>query len=199
MTVARRSNGELVVHNAIALEESAMKELESFGPIGFIVVPNGVHRLDAPRFKERYPNAKVVCPEGSKKKVSQVVPVDLTYDAFPKDDRIELRTLEGTNRAEGVMIVTTNAGTSLVFNDALFNMPHLPGVQGFVLRHVTQSSGGPRVSRIFRLAMMKDKAAFRTSLRALAETPDLRRILCSHHETIDVDPRGTLTRVADAV
>ncbi len=196
MTVARREDGSLVVHNAMALEESAMNELDGFGPVAFVVVPNGYHRLDAPKFKERYPNAKIVCPEGAKKKVAEVVPIDLTYDEFPNDARVELRNLEGVKHAEGVMIVRTPSGTSLVFNDAVFNMPHLPGLQGLVLRHVTQSSGGPRVSRLFRLGVLKDKAAFAADLEKLAATPDLRRILCSHHETIDVDPGGTLARVA---
>jgi hypothetical protein len=202
MVIARRTDGLLVVHNAMALEESAMKALEALGPVGFVVVPSGVHRLDAPLFKERYPNATFVCPAGARKKVEEVVPVDLTYDDFPHDDAVELRSLEGVKRAEGVMIVRAKgdepgaSGASLVFNDALFNMPHLPGLKGFVLKHVLQSSGELHVSRLFRLAVLKDKAAFARDLASLAETPDLRRILVAHHEVLEHDPAGALARVA---
>ena len=83
----------------------------------------------------------------------------------------------------------------LVFADAVFNMPHLPGLQGFVLRYITGSSGGPRVSRVARLFMIKNKAAFAAHLERLA-TDDLRRVIVAHHQTITDDPAGMLRRVA---
>lgn len=196
MTVARRTDGSLVVHNAIALEQDEMMALDALGPVRFIVVPNGFHRLDAPLFKQRYPEAKVVAPVGSKKKVEQVVPVDLVYEDFPSDEAVELRTLSGFGGAEGVMIVKSTGGASLVFNDAVFNMPHVPGLQGFVLKHVTKSTGGPCVSNVVRLFLLKDKAAFRADLEALAKTPNLRRIVMSHHEVIDQDAAEALTKIA---
>ena len=81
------------------------------------------------------------------------------------------------------MTVRSSDGVSLVFNDALFNMPHLGGVQGFVLKYITQSSGDLHVSRIARLFIVKDRAAFRAHIERLAETPELRRVLVSHHLT----------------
>ena len=66
MTIARLGDGRLVIHNAIALEEPLMKEIESFGTVDAIVVPNGFHRLDSKVFKARYPNAKVYCPTAAK-------------------------------------------------------------------------------------------------------------------------------------
>ena len=199
MTIAKRADGQLVVHNAVAIEESAMKEIEASGPIGFIVVPNSYHRLDAPAFKKRYPNAKVVCPPGARKKVEEVVPVDHTYADYPADDRVSLRTVAGTKEGEGVMTVVTPGGSTLVFNDAVFNMPHLSGVQGFVLKHLTQSTGGPKLSRVVRLFVIKDKAAFRADLEALAKTPNLKRIIVSHHEMIEGDPAATLATIASSV
>lgn len=199
MTVARRADGQLVIHNAVPLDEPSMKTIEAAGPVGFIVVPNGWHRLDAAVFKKRYPSAKVVAPSGSRKKVEEVVPVDYTFEDFPSDSVVSMRTLSGLKEAEGIMIVKSPKGTTLVFTDGLFNMPHLPGVQGFVLKHLTQSSGGPRVSRIFRMLALKDKAAYRADLEALAATPNLKRIIVGHHETIDSDPAGTLRSVAATV
>jgi len=70
------------------------------------------------------------------------------------------------------------------------------GFSGFVFKHVTRSSGGPRVSRIARLFLVKDKAAFRAHLERLASTKDLRRVIVSHHETITEDPAGALRAVA---
>lgn len=196
MTVARMEGGELVVHSAMALEESAMKELDAVGPVRFILVPNRWHRLDAPRYAKRYPDAKVLCPAGSRKGVEQVCRVDGTYADFPSDGRVRLDALDGVGHVEGVMIVEEESGVTLVMNDALFNMPHRTGVSGFILRHITQSSGGPRVSRLIRLFLLKDKAAFRANLERLAELPRLRRIVVAHHETIEDDPAGVLRQVA---
>lgn len=196
MTVARMQDGRLVIHSAIALEETAMAELEAFGPVSFVVVPNHWHRLDAARFATRYPDAKVLCPPGSRKKVEQVCRVDGSYDAFLSDGRVRLELLDGVNELEGVMHVQEEDGVTLVFNDALFNMPHKTGLSGFILRHVTGSSGGPRVSRLVRTFVLKDKRAFRAHLERLAATPGLRRIVVAHHQTIEDEPARALREVA---
>ncbi len=199
MTVAKMAGDRLVIHNGIALEESAMKDLEALGQVAFLVVPNAFHRLDAPRFAKRYPDAKVLCPPGARKKVEAVVRVDGTYADFPSDPHVSFEVLDGAGGGEGVMIVKDEDGATLVFNDAIFNMPHQPGVGGFFLKHLTSSSGGPRVSRISKLFLVKDKPAFKAHLTRLAETPDLRRIIVSHHETIAGEPGRTLREVAAAV
>ena len=196
MTVARRADGRLVVHNAVALEDDAMQQIESWGEVGFLVVPNGYHRLDARVFHERYPSARVLCPAGATKRVAQVVSVSGSYDEFPADEAVSLQTLDGTGGAEGAMLVRADDGTSVVLNDAVFNMPHVRGFTGFVLRRITASTGGPRVSRVARLFMIEDKAAFAAHLARLAELPDLRRVVVSHHETIDVEPARVLREVA---
>lgn len=196
MTIARRGTGELVIHNGIALEEQAMQQIEAWGDPAHLLVPNGYHRLDAPAYKKRYPGVKVLCPSGARKRVKEVVPVDGTYEDFPGDDAIQLETIDGLANQEGVMIVRSEDGATLVFNDLLFNMPHGKGVMGFIFQHLTQSTGGPRFSRIVRWFLIKDRHALRANLERLAETPELSRIIVSHHRVITDDPAGTLRRVA---
>jgi hypothetical protein len=199
MTVAKRADGALVIHNAMALEDAAMREIEAWGEVAFVIVPSGYHRMDAPAFHERYPKAKILCPSGARKKVEQVVPVSGTYEDFPADEAVRFEMLDGLRGAEGVMIVRSKEGTSVVFTDALFNMPHPPGFTGFVFKHVTASSGGPRVSRVTRLFLVKDNAAFRASLERLAQISDLRRIIVAHHETVEVEPSRVLLQVASTL
>jgi hypothetical protein len=196
MAIAQRSDGGLVVHGAIAVDDATRAAIEALGPIAAIVVPNGYHRLDAPAFHARYPEAKVWCAPGSRRRVEQVVPVDATYDALPPDPAVTIETAPGTGDREGAMIVRGAGGTSVVLNDLVFNMPHLAGWPGFLLRRVTGSSGGPRISRLSRLALIADKRAARAYLERLAAIPDLRRVLVAHHETIEGDVAGTLRRVA---
>lgn len=200
MTIAKRaSDGSLVVHNGIALDEDAMREIDRWGEVRAIIVPNGYHRLDAKVFADRYPKARVLCPEGARKKVAEVVGVAGNYANFGADEAISFETLDGTNEAEGVMIVRSKDGVTLVFNDAVFNMPHLPGVKGFVLKHMTGSSGGPKITNIVRWFIIKEKAAFRAHLERLAKTPNLARIVVSHHETIDANAAKVLSAVAAQV
>jgi len=196
MTIARQQDEKLVIHSGIALEEAAMKRIDDWGEVGTIIVPNGYHRLDAPAFKQRYPEARVICPRGARKKVAEVVPVDGVYEDFVGDDTVRLQTLGGVKEAEGVMVVTSADGATLVFNDVLFNMPHGKGLAGFIFRYLTQSTGGPRVSRVVRWFVMRDRALLRHSFERLADTPDLKRIIVSHHRMITDDPAGTLRKVA---
>jgi len=195
-TVARRENGELVIHNAMAMDEPTMTRLLAWGTPSYLLVPNGYHRLDAFAFKARFPEIKVLCPRGSTKKVAQVVAVDGAYQDFPADDAIQLDPIPGLADAEGVMVVKSSDGVTLVFNDLLFNMPHGKGVMGLVFRHLTQSTGGPRISRLVRWFLLKDRPALRDQLLQLAATPDLRRIIVSHHRTISDDPAAVLRGVA---
>src|SRR5215831_12682733 len=173
MTLARLADGRLVVHNAIALEEPLMQEIEAFGRPAIIVVPNGFHRLDAKVYKARYPDAKVYCPEGARKKVEQVVNVDGSYDDAPHDDRVTFAHLEGTKKAEGVLVVRSNDGTTVTLNDSLCNLPKTSGFMGFVFG----PTGHPSVARIARWLVVKDKLSFKAHLNRLADTPDLARVI----------------------
>lgn len=198
MAVAQMKNGDLVLHNGIALEEAAMKTLEDAGKPAYLLVPNGYHRLDARIFKDRYPAIRVFAPRGARSKVEEVVPVEGTYEQFPGDDTVRLETLAGTGEQEGVLIVRSSGSTTLVFNDAIFNMQHQPGVKGLLLR-LLKSSGGPSISRLSRLLMIKDASAFREHLLRLADLPDLKRILVAHHEMISSDVAATLRCLATSI
>ncbi len=196
MAVAKRRDGKLVIHNAVALEDELMKELESHGELAYLLVPNGFHRLDAPRFKARYPSIKVLCPEGARAKVAKVIAVDGTYADFPADPDVELISLDGLGGLEGAMVVKSESGVTVCVADAIFNMPHPPGFGGFVMKNVTSSSGGPRVSRLTRWFMVKDKAAYRSQLLKLAQIPRLKRVIVGHHEAIEGNVAATLEAVA---
>lgn len=196
MTIARNAAGGLVVHNAIALDGPSMEAIDAWGPVVTIVVPNGYHRLDAPAFHARYPEARILCPAGARTKVEQVVPVSGSYEDLGADAAVSLETLDGTAAAEGAMIVRGSSGTTLVLNDVVFNMPHVPGFTGWVLKTLTRSTGGVRISRVARWFVVKDRRALAAHLERLAALPDLARVIVSHHETIDRDPAGALRAVA---
>lgn len=198
MVVARLSDGRLALHSPIALNAPDMSEIEAFGTPAFILVPNGGHRLDAPAYKKRYPAARVLTPRGSRDKVEEVVPVDGTYEDFPADPAVSLQALDGVGDLEGVMVVRSNDGVSLVFNDAVFNMDRKRDPLGFFFTTLLGSAPGPRVSRLVKLLYVKDKAALRADLLRLADTPGLVRVIVAHEKVASGrDARAALLRAAE--
>jgi hypothetical protein len=191
MTLARYRDGSLLVHNAIALEEELMKEIEAFGTPSVLVVPNSFHRLDAKVFKDRYPAMRVYCPAGGRKKVEDVVKVDGSYADAPKDDDVSLAHLDGVKDHEGVLEVRSPGGTTLVLNDVVNNLPSASGVLGFML----SPTGRVSVPRVFRWFFVKDKPSFFAGIERLASTPKLTRVIVSHGPML-VDAPGDALRSA---
>src|SRR6188768_2044515 len=104
MVVVRLNDGNLVIHNGIALDAEQMAELERFGTPAFLIVPSGIHRLDAPAYKRRYPALRVFAPSGSRKRVEELLEVDGGYEDFPASDSARLEMLHGVNDAEGALL-----------------------------------------------------------------------------------------------
>lgn len=198
MTVARRSDGSLVIHSAIALGEPQQRELEALGPPAILLVPNGWHRLDAPAYKKRYPQLRVHAPRGSRAKVEEALSVDGTYEDVPADDAVRLETLHGVKDSEGAMLVRSKDGTTLVLNDVVFNMDRRKDLLGRLITTILGSAPGPRISRLTRLMLIQDRAAFRADLERYAAMPDLVRLVLSHDKVSHgADAALTLRRALD--
>ncbi|MFZ9887933.1 MAG: hypothetical protein ACO3JL_10565, partial [Myxococcota bacterium] len=169
--------------------------VEALGPIEYVVIPNAFHRLDGPRYASRYPGAKIIAPRGGRKKISEVVRVDLTADEFPSDADVALLPLEGVRGRENVLRVRSDDGVTLVFNDAVFNVPHQKGFGGLVLR-LMGSSGGPRTTPLARFTLYDNKSAARHGLEAFADTPNLVRIVPGHGDVVTENAPAVLRQVA---
>lgn len=196
MTIARRADGALVLHGLIALEESVQREVEALGEIAHLVAPSGYHRLDAARYRARYPNAKLYAPSGGRARVEKKAKVDATYEGYARDEATSLVGVGGLADREGALVVRSERGVTYVMNDAIFNMPAQGGLAGFVLANVTQSTGGPRVSRTARIGVIADRARYRAALEEIASAADLVRVIPAHHVPIEGDVAGALRAVA---
>jgi hypothetical protein len=182
MTVVKRSDGRLVIHNAIAMSEERMRELEALGEPAYLLVPNRAHRLDAPAYKRRYPALKVYAPRGGRTGVAEKVAVDGTYEDFPADEAVRLEALRGVDDQEGAMIATSSDGVTIVLNDVVMNMDRKKDVLGYLFTTLLGSAPGPRISRLVRLLFVKDGRALRHDLERLAETKDLVRLVVAHEK-----------------
>jgi hypothetical protein len=191
MVVARKRNGGLVIHNAIALGADEMKELEAFGEPELLVVPNGFHRQDARIYKERYPGLRVICPAGSRKRVEQVVHVDASLEDERGDDDVTLERVDGAKQ-EGVLTVRSGDKVSLVFCDLVLNLPPSKGLMGFALA----PTGRLSVPRVVRWIGMTNRDAIADRLSRLADLPGLTRVLVGHGRTQSDSPAEALKAAA---
>ena len=189
MSIARRADGKLVIHNPIALDEPEMKELEAFGTPAFLIVPNAFHRMDSIIYKQRYPEISVLCPRAARKKVSQVVEVAGHLDELPKDESVDLFHLRGMKEREGALRVRSKSGTGLVFNDTLLNLPRRGGLMGFMLG----PTGAAAVPRFTRLLMVKNGEELKEHLHELA-TAGLNHLLPGHGAVIQADAPAALSQ-----
>lgn len=192
------SGGRVALFSPVPLREPQMRRIEALGRIAFLIIPNGFHRLDAGPFKARYPDAKVICPPGAKKRVAKAVKVDSTTDTL-RDKSVRFIVVEGTGKGEGALIVRRGNSTTIVVNDIIANVRNPVGLGakimawlfGFGVKH-------PQMPREVRYFFLKDKAALAAQLREWADLPDLVRVVPSHGDIID-RPRATLERIASGL
>ena len=201
MVVVRVPDGRLLIHNGIAMDEAQQTALEGLGEPTWLVVPNGWHRIDAARYKARYPSIRVVGPAGARRQIERKVALDATF-ADPLEgvgDAVRLEHLAGTREREGVVLARTGDGVTAVFNDAIFNLEMRKGVFWFVYGRLLGAAGRPTVTPLIRLFLLRDKRAFAAHLRRIADEPGLRRVLVAHGRPIEEDAPRVLREIATRI
>ena len=198
MTIVRLRDRRLVIFSAIALDEGEMDRIETFGRPAFLVVPNDHHRLDARIWKDRYPALQVIAPPGAWEAVEEEVPVDATSPDFG-DPAVAFLVVPGTDGRECALEVTGPDGLTLVLNDIVADVHGEHGIGGWLLRRMGFAGDEPQVPAPVKRAMIADKAALHDLFLRWAERSDLRRLIVSHGDIIDEDPRGVLRDLAAAL
>ena len=169
MVVLRLPDGGLVLHSVIALEESAMKELESFGEPRIMLVPHAKHSMDAPFYAQRYPDLRVAAPAQSKAEIEKRRKVEVhgTPGGLLRDTPIREFPVQGMYFDESVFISPEHG--CVVVNDVLANEGREADTfAGRLFKATGVPGGGFGVSRAARLAS-RDRQTFAGSLRELAE------------------------------
>jgi hypothetical protein len=185
MILVRLSGNRLLIWNAIALDEPEMKEIEAWGTPTFLVVPNGLHRMDARIYKQRYPGLTVIAPLGGKEKVAEVVAVDRT-DGNVGCDSVTLTFPACTREREALLEVKhPGGGVTVVINDLVMNSRHGKGFGGFLFKLMGFTADTPNVPPLTRMLLIKDKPGLKTLLQQLAATPSLKRVVLSHGDMLE--------------
>ncbi len=198
MTVVRLADSRLVIYSAIALDADEMDALEAYGRPAYLVVPSDKHRLDAKIWKDRYPEIRVVTPEGAWAKVDEIVEVD-TADPRFDDPGVQFMTVAGTRGREAALLVQTPSGTTLVLNDVVGNIRDAAGFGGWLLQIAGFAGPEAQIPKVVKMAIIEDKNALRAQLLQWSEIESLRCILVSHGSAIDENPRQALRDLAGSL
>ena len=134
----------------------------------------------------------VVTPKGAVRRVSELVPVDATYDEFPAGSTLRLESVPWQNAQEGVLHVRSADGATLVFNDLLWTPP-ARGWTSLLPRLLRQQ---PQVPWLACRMFAAQPRALQAWLVALAHTPNLLRVVPGHGPPITAEAQQTLQRVA---
>jgi len=68
MAVARLSDGSVWVWSPVAVTRELEKEVQSIGPVRYIVSPNKIHHLFLHEWADRWPDARLYAPPGLSRK-----------------------------------------------------------------------------------------------------------------------------------
>ncbi len=166
MVVARRTDRTVLVHNAVCADEGAMRAIEAIGPIRWLIVPGGYHRMDLAAWNARYPDCVVVAMPAVTSRIRECGRVDGGPELLPEDAATTYIALDGVP-GEGVLVHRHAGRVTLVFNDVLQNNGRLRGIKGTLLGLIG-SGGGPKVTRLAKIAMVGDKRALAEHLTRLA-------------------------------
>ena len=173
-----------------------MAAIDALGPVRWLIVPSGHHRMDAAAFAARYPACQVLAPAGLGGPRRPAGP--RRRRARPAAGRSVAggESLDGVP-AEAVLVHRAAGEVTLVFNDSFMNLPdRLPGFRGWVVK-VIGSTGGPKVTGPPKWFIVKERAPYAEHLRRLAATPGLARIVPGHGDVVRTEAAAALIRAAD--
>jgi hypothetical protein len=201
MTIAKLSDGSLLLHSVIAMNDAAMAKLDALGKPSVMIVPHGSHRLDPPFYKARYPEIRVVAPAAARAKIEEVIKVDATSEESLPAHGVRVHAVNGFKNGELAYELDTPGGKLLILSDAVANHDPPAGLGGWFMSVVAGGIKGRKlgIPRIVRRMILSDKAAARASLEKLAEIPDVKALTVAHGRPITDGVSAALKEAASTL
>ena len=195
MTVYRLPDGRLLLYSVVAMRDADLGALEKLGSPAIMVMPHDRHQMDAPFYKRRYPDLRILAPDP---RHARKVAIDGDLSELGALG-IKAYVLPGTTYHEVVLELPVEGGVAICTTELLGNLSTLPGLMGLLLRLLGPPGGGLGVARVVRWREVSDRKRVEAWLRSLAERPELRMVLVGHGSPVTEDPRGALRRASTHV
>jgi hypothetical protein len=195
MTIWRSPDGRLVLYSVVAMNEQGMRALEQLGRPAFMVIPHLRHHMDAPFYKQRYPELRTLAEAPTP---ANGVPIDGSTKELASLGVVGER-LPGTSNEDIVLDLPVSDGRALCICELLSNVSPAGGFGRLVNRLIGPPGGHFGVARIVRFREVVDRARVRAWLTAQAQRSDLRMLLVGHGPPILDDVAAALARAATHV
>jgi len=201
MAIYRLGDGTLLLHSVIALNDEGMAKLDALGRPSVLIVPHTGHRMDAPFYKARYPQIRVLAPAAARAKIEEVIHVDATCEEALPALGVRVHPVPAFKNGElAYELDLQGGGKALVMSDAVANRDHPKGFGGWFFANVTGGiKGRLGVARIMRVMMMTNKAEARAGLEKLADIPGLTLLSVAHGRPVRENVGGALREAASQI
>lgn len=193
MTIVRLPDSKLLLHSPIGATPDLVREVEALGSVAYIVAPNRLHHLFIGEWQKACPDALLYAAPGLDTKRTDLA-IDHVLGDKPEaawQDVVDQVLLGGFPFANEVVFFHRPSAT-LIATDLAFNVG---------------SSSPPLTRLFFRLAgtygrlaptllerlLVRDRAAFRDSLKRILEWP-FDRVVVAHGEVSEKGGREELIR-----
>jgi len=113
-----------------------------------------------------------------------------------KDDDLDFMAVPGTRGHEAALMVRSAEGCTLILNDVVGNIRDAKGFGGWLLRRAGFAGDEPHIPAVVKMMVVDDTAALRLQLIEWAAMPTLTRIVVSHGDIIEDNPRQALRDLA---
>lgn len=190
MTVIRLSNGALVLHSPVPLDDGLRREIDALGPVRHIICPNHFHHLHAGQAVAAWPQALLHGPAKLQRK-RQDLRFGATLTQTPHADwngELVPYHIDGSLLDETVF--HHGPSRSLITVDLVENMTrceHAPTRWWLTLGGIYRRIGWHRLMR----GVYRDRAAARASLERILQLP-FERVVVAHGDIIEGDAKHKL-------
>jgi hypothetical protein len=194
-TVMRLSDGKVLVHSPLAIDDARAKAIEAIGEVSYLVAPSCIHFLFLKAAMDRWPKARVFGAPGLEKKKGmgavsfERLPAEGAPDAFGGD--LVVRRVEGFPYI-GEHVFLHPKTRTLVCTDLVFNVHEARGLGAPIFLRLVGAWKELAQSRVWRLLARERAAASRSVADVLAW--DFDRIVMGHGSVVEKDGRAQLAR-----
>jgi len=184
MTVIRLKSKELMIISPVPLNEVLRAEIESLGPVRFIMGPNSMHHLSLRKYHEAFPEAQLAAPvklQAKRKNLAFQITLK-EGEKYPWSDEVDILLVDSKTKLSEVVFLHKPSRT-LILTDLLFN---LPAPQTLVQKLAYAANGlqkQPMMSRLARI-FFNDRPHLRKKVDEISRW-DFDQIVIAHGNIIE--------------
>lgn len=167
----------LWLHSPIGFDQKTLKQMESLGPVAYVVAPNLWHHIYLRQAKESFPQAGYYYAPRLDEKRADFPWTASVMDASPWHPHIEQILIAGMPKFMEVVFFHP-ASETLVVTDLIFHLTEVRGLMSTLTSKLFGTYNRPAVSRLFR-SMISNKQDFKRSIQQIQSWP-FKHIIMSH-------------------